>query len=156
VPLVPGRRRTEWPRYVQFGGLVFQPLSEQLLDEAEAGYADAVSYAEVDNVVTSSRREIILLNQVLPHPVNRGYQDFGGEVVRLVNGVVPRDLDHLAAILDGAKGPWLRVVTGHGDLVTLDLGAARRANEQILLAYGIPEDRYLGAARSNPPRRRRR
>ncbi len=155
-PLVPGRRRTEWPRYVQFGGLVFQPLSEQLLDEADAGYADAVSYAEVENLVTRERREIILLNEVLPHPVNRGYQDFGGEVVRLVNGVVPRDLDHLAAILDGADGPWLRVVTGHGDLVTLDLRAARRANEQILLAYGIPEDRYLGEGTPKTPRRRRR
>lgn len=156
VPLVPGRRLSEWPRYVQFGGLVFQPLSEQLLDEADAGYADAVSYAEVYNLVTRSRREILLLAEVLPHPVNRGYQDFGGEVVRLVNGVVPRDLDHLASILDAAKGPWLRVVTGHGDVVTLDLEAARRANPQILVAYGIPEDRHLGRGASKATRRRRR
>ena len=155
-PLVPGRRLTEWPRYVQFAGLVFQPLSEQLLDDADAGYSDAVSYAEVKNLVTKARREIVLLAQVLPHPVNRGYQDWGGEVVRLVNGIEPRDLAHLAAIIDRAKGPWFRVVTGHGDLLTLDLQAARRANEEVLVDYGLPQDRYLGPEADGPKPRRRR
>jgi hypothetical protein len=160
TPLVPGRRRTEWPRYVQFGGLVFQPLSEQLIDDADAGYSDAVSFAEVNNLVTRARREIILLGEVLPHPVNRGYQEWGGEVIRLVNGIVPRDLDHLAAILDAAKGPWVRFVSGDGYVITLDLKAARRANREILLDYGIVEDRYLGPGtsdgRRDPSRRSER
>lgn len=154
TPLVPGRRRTEWPRYIQFGGLLFQPLSEQLIDDAEAGYSDAVSFAEVNNLVTEARREIILLGQVLPHPVNRGYQEWGGEVIRLVNGVVPRDLNHLAAILDGAKGPWLRFVTGDGYVITMDLRAAQRANPEIRLHYGIPGDRYLGPSGSSGRRTR--
>jgi S1-C subfamily serine protease len=156
APLVPGRRRTEWPRYLQFGGLVFQPLSEQLIDDAEAGYSDAVSFAEVNNLVTETRREIILLGQVLPHPVNRGYQDWGGEVIRLVNGVVPRDLTHLAALLDAAKGPWLRLVTGDGFVITMDLRAARRANPEIRFAYGLDEDRYLGSGTAESGARRRR
>ena len=156
TPLVPGRERGEWPRYLQFGGLVFQPLSEQLIDDAEAGYSDAVSYAEVNNLVTKARHEIILLGQVLPHPVNRGYQDWGGEVIRLVNGIVPRDLKHLASILDDAKGPWLRIVTGDGFVITLDLKAARRANQEILLDYGLSEARYLGEGASNGRRARAR
>jgi hypothetical protein len=156
VPLVPGRRLTEWPRYVQFGGLVFQPLSEQLIDDADAGYSDAVSYAEVNNLVTRERREIVLLGQVLPHPVNRGYQDWGGETVRLVNGIVPRDLAHLAAIIDRAKGPWFRIVTGDGFVLTLDLEAARKAGPEILRDYGIEDDRYLGPAASDEKKRRRR
>ena len=156
TPLVPGRRRTEWPGYVQFGGLVFQPLSEQLIDDADAGYSDAVSFAEVNNLVTKARHEIILLGQVLPHPVNRGYQEWGGEVIRLVNGVVPRDLTHLASILDRAKGPWVRFVTGDGYVITMDLEAARRANPEIRVDYGIPEDRYLGPGTSESTARRRR
>jgi S1-C subfamily serine protease len=156
TPLVPGRRRSEWPRYLQFGGLVFQPLSEQLIDDAEAGYSDAVSFAEAKNLVTQARREIILLGQVLPHPVNRGYQDWGGEVIRLVNGVVPRDLGHLAVILDDAQGPWLRVVTNDGFVITMDLEAARRANPEIRFAYGLDEDRYLGPDTEKKSARRRR
>jgi S1-C subfamily serine protease len=153
TPLVPGRRTTEWPRYVQFGGLVFQPLSAETFEDPDAFCADSLSYAEVHNLVTKARREVILLGQVLPHAVNRGYQDWGGETIRLVNGVVPRDLKHLASILDNARGKWLRVVTGDGWVLTLDREEARRANAQILQAYGIAEDRYLGP--ENKPSGRR-
>jgi S1-C subfamily serine protease len=154
--LVPGRRTTEWPRYYQFGGLVFQPLSAEALRDPDAFYTDSLSYAEVNNVVTKARREIILLGQVLPHAVNRGYQDWGGETIRLVNGVVPRDLKHLASVIDSARGKWLRVVTGDGWLLTLDLEAARQANKQILEAYGIAEDRYIGPENRPSGRRGRR
>ena len=155
TPLVPGRRTTEWPRYYQFGGLVFQPLTEEFIDDPEAVYPDSIHYALVKNLVTKERREIILLGQVLPHPVNRGYQDWGGETVRLVNGVIPRDLKHLAAIIDGAKGKWLRIVTGDGWVLTLEREAARRANEEILRGYGIMRDRHLGEDFDHPRSRRR-
>ena len=156
--LVPGRRTSDRPRYVQFAGLVFQPLSEDLIEETEDLYPDSLSYALVDNWITKERREVLILSQVLPHAVNRGYQDWGGETVRLVNGVVPRDLNHLASIIDRAQGRWLRVVTGDGWVLTLDREAARRANGRILADYGISEDRYLGpeptSARSRRKRRR--
>jgi S1-C subfamily serine protease len=155
TPLVPGRRTTEWPRYFHFGGIVFQPLSEELLDDPEAVYPDSLCYAVMSNVVTKEHREIILIGQVLPHPVNRGYQDWGGETIRLVNGVVPRDLAHLASIIDGAAGKWLHIATGDGGLLTLDTQAARRANDEILESYGLPQDRYLGLD-SEPPRRARK
>ncbi len=153
--LVPGRRTTERPRYLVFGGLVMQPLSVQLLKNSDL-YPDSQVFARLENFVTKELREVIVLQQVLPHPVNRGYQDWGGDTIRLINGVVPRDLDHLAEIIDGAQGRWLRIVTGDGFLLTLDTRAARAASEEILDAYGIAEDRYLGPAASSEPRRRRR
>ena len=156
TPLVPGRRTTSRPRYFQFAGLLFQPLSEDLIDETKDVYPDSLSYAVVNNLVTKERREVIILSQVLPHAVNRGYQDWGGETVRLVNGVIPRDLNHLASIIDRAHGKWLRVVTGDGWVLTLDLEAARRANGQILNDYGISEDRYLGPEASPVRSRRKR
>jgi hypothetical protein len=137
---------------------MFQPLSEDLIDESKDVYPDSMSYAVVNNLVTKKRREVIILTQVLPHAVNRGYQDWGGETVRLVNGVIPRDLNHLASVIDQAKGKWLRIVTGDGWVLTLDLEAARRANRQILVDYGISEDRYLGPqpSRARSLRKRRR
>jgi S1-C subfamily serine protease len=155
-PLVPGRRTTKWPRYFQFAGLLFQPLSEELIDETKDVYPDSLSYAVVNNLVTKERREVIILSQVLPHAVNRGYQDWGGETVRLVNGVIPRDLNHLASIIDQATGKWLRIVTGDGWVLTLDREAARRANGQILTDHGISEDRYLGLEPSPARSRRKR
>ena len=153
-PLVPGHRVTEKPRYLIYAGLVFRPLSEELL-EADELYADSAVYAVLENVVTKERSEIIVLDQVLPVPVNRGYHEWGGETIRSVNGIVPRDLDHLAQIIDNAKGRWLRIVAGDGFIVVLDNKAARRSSEATLHAYGIPADRYLGPGTSPQPRRRR-
>ena len=129
--------------------------TQELLD-AEVVFADSETFALLQNFVTRERREIIVLQQILPHPVNRGYQDWGGETVRLVNGVTPRDLNHLAEIIDQARGKWLRIVTGDGFLLTLDAHLARRASEEILDAYGISEDRYLGPGTSPELRRRKR
>lgn len=157
-PLVPGRRIADRPRYLIFGGLVFQALSEELLDEPNLVYSDSDVFATLENVVTKDRREVVLLQQVLPHPVNRGYQEWGGETVRTVNGVVPRDLDHLAELLDTARGKWVRIVLGGRYVLTLDARAARDASEAILDFYGIADDRYLGSTshRGKRPRRRRR
>ncbi len=154
--LVPGRRPTERPRYFVFGGLVLQTLTEELMSAGEGVYADAEMFASLQNTKTRDRREIILLQQVLPHPVNRGYQDWGGETIRRVNGVEPRDLAHLVELIDGTKGRWLRMVTGDGFLITLDVAASRAAANEILDDYGVPQDRYLGPGQSPEPRRRRR
>jgi len=155
TPLVPGRRLTELPRYFVFAGLVFRPLSEELLDEGDL-YPDSEMYALLANVVTEERREIIVLERVLPHPVNRGYREWGGETVRSVNGIVPRDFEHLVRIIEDADARWVRIVTGDGFLVVIDTRSARASTEPILVAYGIPEDRYLGPKASTEPRRRRR
>jgi hypothetical protein len=106
--------------------------------------------------VTEQRREVILLQRVLPHPVNRGYQSWEDEVVQVVNGIAPRDMKHLAEIVDQAQGRWLRVRMQDGHLITLDLQEARRAQEEILDAYGIAADRYLGDGKQKPRARRRR
>jgi len=154
-PLVPGRRTTERPRYLVFGGLVFQPLSRDYLEYFDNAPPNLLSIPGNRNV-TERRQEVILMQRVLPHPVNRGYQSWEDEVVDLVNGIVPRDMKHLAQIIDGAQGRWLRVRMEDGHLITLDLQAARRVHEEILDAYGIAQDRYLGDQAKNPHARRRR
>lgn len=153
--LVPGRRTTERPRYLMFGGLLFQPLSRDYLEYFEDPPPNLLSIPW-NHDVTEARREVILMQRVLPHPVNRGYQSWEDEVVLSVDGIEPRDMTHLAEILDRAQGRWLRVRMEDGHLITLDREAARNAQEQILDAYGIAEDRYLGnGAHEARPRRRR-
>jgi hypothetical protein len=97
------------------------------------------------------------MQRVLPHPINRGYQSWEDEIVQLVNGVAPRDMTHLAEIIDHAQGRWVRVLMEDGHLITLDRQAARAAHEQILETYGMAADRYLGpGAEPSGTRRRRR
>ncbi len=155
TPLVPGRRTTERPRFLVFGGLVFQPLSADYFDYFDEPPPHLVS-AAWNYGVTKERREVILMQRVLPDPVNRGYQSWEDEIVRRVNGVAPRDLKHLAELIDAAEGRWLRVVMEDGHLITLDLRAARQAEERILDEYGLADGRYLGAPSPKPKARRRR
>ncbi|MFZ1866325.1 MAG: serine protease [Polyangiales bacterium] len=154
-PLVPGRRTTERPRYLVFGGLVFQPLSRDYLEYFDKAPPNLLSIPW-NRDVTEERQEAILMQRVLPNPVNRGYQNWEDEVVDRVNGVVPRDMKHLAQIIDEARGRWLFVRMEDGHRITLDLQAARRAHEEILDAYGIAQDRYLGDQAKKPRARRRR
>jgi hypothetical protein len=154
TPLVPGRRTTDLPRYLVFAGLVFQPLSADYFNYFEDPPPHLVSVAW-NHGVTKERREVILMQRVLPDQVNRGYQSWEDEVVRLVNGVAPRDMTHLAEIIDRAQGRWLRVLMQDGHLITLDRAAARAAGERILEDYGIAEDRYF-VPESSPSRRRRK
>ncbi len=155
APLVPGRRTTELPRYLVFAGLVFQPLTAEYFDYFREPPPNLVS-VPWNHGVTRERREVILMQRVLPDAVNRGYQSWEDEVVRLVNGVPPRDMTHLAEIIDQAEGRWLRVLMEDGHLITIERAAAHAATERILQSYGIAEDRYLGSDSSRPRQRRRR
>lgn len=139
--LVPGRRLSELPQYFVFGGLLLQPLTADYLAYFEETPYDLGNYYYHRNRVTAERKQIILIQKVLPHPVNRGYQTWEDFVVETVNGVVPRDMEHLAAIIDNASGPFLEIVTENKSFLTLDLAAARAVGRTILENFGLAHDR---------------
>ena len=141
TPLVPGRRRSDTPRYLVFGGVVFIPLSVDYLMYFEEIPYDLGDFALSRNRVTPERREVILVQRVLPHPVNRGYQAWEDQPVRAVNGEAPRDMRHLSAIIDKVQGTYLTITTEDGSILTLDLEAARSAHASILENFGIAHDR---------------
>jgi S1-C subfamily serine protease len=150
--LVPGRRTGEAPEYFLFGGAVFQPLTGEYFELYEELPPRLAGYSDARNVVTAERRQVVILSAVLPDPVARGYLDWESVVVRSVGGIVPRDLAHLAEIVDAATGPWLRIETEEGFLMALDVAAARAAAPRILKKYGIPADRSANLRRAaNPP-----
>ena len=150
--LVPGRRHDDGPQYLVFGGLVFQPLTIEYLQYFEEVPMDLGSHALYYNVTSAKKRQIILLQKVLPHPVNRGYQNWEDFIVDTVNGVTPRDMEHLAQIIDAAKGPWLRIVTDEVAVLTISLEEARAAQPKILEAFGIARDRSASLERSTAGR----
>jgi S1-C subfamily serine protease len=140
-PLVPGRRRFEAPSYLVFGGVVFIPLDVDYLMYFEEIPYDLGDFAVSRNRVTADRREVILVQKVLPHPVNRGYQDWEDRPVRSVNGEVPRDMRHLAEIIDNATDPFLQITAEDDAILTIDLQATRSAHATILENFGIVHDR---------------
>lgn len=141
--LVPGRRVGQEPEYFVFGGVVFQPLTGEYFELYDALPAKLAAYADPGKAVTAERRQVVILSTVLPDPVGRGYFDWESMVVRSVNAAVPRDLAHLAELVDEATGPYLRIETEDGFVMTLDVKAAREAAPRILAKYGISHDRSI-------------
>ncbi len=151
VKLVPRRSRRPIPTHLVFGGLVFRPLTFEYLELFDEPPADLMNHAITQNLKTPERQQIILLSQVLPNVVNRGYQDYEDLVVASVNGVLPRNLQHLAQLIDAAQGPWLSVRTEDDFILTLDIGEARNAATRILTSYGLQRDRSPDLAAASPP-----
>jgi hypothetical protein len=141
-PLVPGRH-SDRVEYFVFGGVVFQPLTVEYLRRLEQPPSDLANHAFYQNVVTEDRRQVILLQKVLPHAANQGYEDWQDRIVKTANGVSPQDLAHLVQIVEEATGPWLRIVTEDESVLTLSLSDVRAAQPKILSAYGIGKDRCL-------------
>ncbi len=139
--LVRGRREHELPDYLVFAGLVFQPLTFEYLDVFDEEPPDLANYAYMQNIVRPDRRQVLLITSVLPHAINRGYQDWENSIVATVNGVVPRDMADLARILDQASGPWIEIVTEDRSFLTLRCDDARAAQPHILEMFGIVNDR---------------
>jgi len=139
-PLVPTAGQAVRSYYI-FGGLVFQPLTREYLDAYQQLPNDLNAYGHERNVRSPERMQVIIVSSVLPWPVNRGYEELADEVVSRVNGAIPRDIRELAHMLDTAPGPYVEIVTEHGNRIVLDVERARAATPRILKKHGVPRDR---------------
>ena len=90
VPLV----GEQLPRYFIYGGLVFAPLTKNLL--SSLGWRDAppelLAAAYRNGDAQEPVRELVVLQRVLADEVNRGYDNLEPEIVKTIDGVRPRDL----------------------------------------------------------------
>ena len=87
------------PRFVLFGGLLFQPLTRDFLEVY--GIDDLrVRYfydSFVDRAIFLQHPEVIVLSQVLPDPINTYLEQYKNSIVSEVNGHAIKRLEDLAA-----------------------------------------------------------
>ena len=103
-----------------------------------------------DNITTPNIQECVVLSGVLPHQVNRGYQDWKNDVVAEVQGQSVTNLEHFNKLLDGVDGKWVKITFQDHSILVLDLEEAHKASEQILSNFSIAKDRFpLADSNSN-------
>ncbi|HVV83480.1 MAG TPA: serine protease [Kofleriaceae bacterium] len=145
-PLVPRSRYDHAPRYVVYGGLVFQTLTRDFLNTWDKWWNKAPKeflYYFYLGHRTAEREEVVVLTQILADEINVGYGHLHNEGVASVNGVMPRDLTDLAARLWASKGV-VEITTTSGGLIMLDAEEVARATPRILDRYRVPRDRSPG------------
>ncbi|MEZ4400094.1 MAG: serine protease [Kofleriaceae bacterium] len=144
-PLVPRTRYDQAPRYLVFGGLVFQGLTRDVLATWDKWWNKAPKeflYYYYLGARSATRTEVVILSKILADEINVGYSHLYNEGVATVGGVTPQNLDDFAARLDAIDGV-VEITTTSGGVIMLDSAEVARAQPRILERYRIPRDRYL-------------
>jgi hypothetical protein len=141
--LVPSPSYPRRCRYRIEGGIVFQPVDMHCVESLEEYIPPAIYRAVVvEEAQTADRRELVAITSVLPHEVNRGYQDWAWDLVESVQGIPVHDFDHLNQLLDEADDSWINITLDDASRLVMDRVAARAADEALLESFGIPGDRW--------------
>ena len=133
------------PTYYLYGGLLFVPLSRDLLKTwGTEWWQDAppeiVAIYE-NEICTSTRSEVVVLQKVLADSVNQGYHDVEMRIIDRVQGRNIRHLGDLIRIVEAAKGEFIRFQSRDGQIIVLERSQVEKGNEGILRRYGVPSDR---------------
>lgn len=130
------------PEFFIYAGLVFQPVTHNYLqiwgtDKAPTDLAFYYKYGKS----RADYSQVVLLNKVLAHDVNQGFQDMADEIVTVVNGKpIGRLADVVAALAAPVDGfHVIEFLKGHK--IVINAKAAKKSNKEILAKYDIPKDR---------------
>ena len=141
------------PRFVLFGGLLFQPLSRDFLEAY--GIDDLrVRYfydSFVDRDIFVQHPEVIVLSQVLPDPINTFLEDFRNSIVSDVNGHPIRVLDDLAAAFAEPSDYYVIKCIGEGRPIVLERSKVEAARQRIMAAYDVLSESNLAPTPATPP-----
>ncbi|XHR29053.1 MAG: trypsin-like peptidase domain-containing protein [Chthoniobacteraceae bacterium] len=133
------------PRYILFGGLLFQPVSRNFLEETKLDNL-RVRYLYdfyTSDQVFKDRPDIIVLSAVLPDPVNTYLGSFRGGIVEKINGVKIRTLDEMAGELAKPAQQYVIKLLGEGRPIVMERAAVEAARERILGHYNVRNEQNL-------------
>jgi S1-C subfamily serine protease len=134
------------PRFVIFGGLVFQPLSSSFYASlAEKPVILRYYYTQfVSAELYLQHPEVVVISKVLPDPIN-SYQDrFIDTIIDTINDRKVRTLEDVAAAFDTPEDFYVIRVVGDPQPLVLEAKAVNAARKRILERYRITRERYLG------------
>ena len=149
-----GQAYDEQPRYVVYGGLVFQPLQANVITAHQLNLTDFL--VEMDEFLRCGgcfeKKDLVVLTKVLPDEVNSRFNNFGTRIVEKVNGVEVLGLDHLYELLyappaEGAGRPAYTVIEFKDAPRPMvhDNAVIDAANARISAGYNIAAPARLGS-----------
>jgi S1-C subfamily serine protease len=130
------------PTYFILGGLVFRPLSLDLIklfEELHNVPSPIIGALKV-GLRTEEQQGLVVLFSILPDTINAGYEEACFSLVRTVNGRAPRDMAHFVELVEGA-GAEIDIRTNTHAVIALDPAAVAAAQPAILERYQVPRDR---------------
>ena len=133
------------PRYVLYGGLLFQPLNLDMLEAYRATDLRLRHFFEYFTVeqIYLQHPDVIVLSNILPDPINTYLAPYRGAIVDEVNGKKIRTLDELANAFAQAPEQLVIRMIGDGPPLVLDRNKVEAARERIKTRYNVAKEQNL-------------
>jgi S1-C subfamily serine protease len=135
------------PTYVLFGGLLFQPLSRNLLSSVQFQNPRLTYFFEafVPREIYQEHPEIIVLSNILADPINTYLNEFKEGVVEEINGTLIRTLKDVADSFAKSADFYVVKFIGNGRPLVLERASVEAARERIRTRYGLQREQNLEA-----------
>jgi S1-C subfamily serine protease len=145
---IQANRYEEQPPYVLYAGLLFQPLSRNLMN-AYGFQNPRIDYFfdyYISKEIYAERPEIVILTSILPDPLNTYLTDFREQIVDEINGKKMKTLRDVADALAGQSEFHVIKFVGAGRPLVLERAAVEAARERIKARYNVTEEQNLPAS----------
>src|SRR5205085_9289173 len=133
------------PRYVVYGGLLFQPLSLDLLEAyqpQDLRLRHFFDFYVIDQLYLE-HPDVIVLTNILPDPINTYLSAYRGGIVDDINGKKIRTLDELAQAFAQPADRLVINMIGDGPPLVLDPKQVEAARERIRSRYNVVREENL-------------
>jgi hypothetical protein len=143
--LIQGSTYDVKPRYVLFGGLLFQPLNHNFMDayQIEDLRVRFIYDSYVSDEIYRDHPEIVILSAILPDPINTYLTEFRNGIVDEINGVKIKTLNDVSAAFGKSAEKYVIKLVGVGRPVVLESSAVESARERILRRYNVSKEQNL-------------
>jgi S1-C subfamily serine protease len=143
--LIQGHSYDVQPRYIVYGGLLFQPLSLDLIQAYQPQDLRLRHYFDffVLEQIYLEHPEVIVLTNILPDPINTYLQPYRASIVDEVNDKKIKTLDDLAKALAEPADRFVVRMIGDGPPLILDRKEVEAARERIKTRYNVVREQNL-------------
>jgi hypothetical protein len=143
--LIQSHRYDVHPRYLLYAGLLFQPLSLDMLEAyqpQDLRLRHFFDYYVLDQIYLQ-HPDVIVLTNILPDPINTYLTSYRGGIVDEINGQKVRTLDDLAKALAQPADRFVVKMIGDGPPLVLDPKQADAARDRIRTRYNVVKEQNL-------------
>lgn len=143
--LIQGHSYDVRPRYILYGGLLFQPLNLELIDAYQPGDLRLRHFFDffVLEQLYIDHPEVVVLTNILPDPINTYLAPYRFGIVDEVNGLKIRTLDDFAKVLATTPDRFVVKMIGDGPPLVLDPVQVAAARERIKSRYNVLQEQNL-------------
>jgi hypothetical protein len=143
--LIQGHSYDVRPRYVLYGGLLFQPLNLDLMEAyrpTDLRLRHFFEYFVLEQLYLQ-HPDVIVLTNILPDPINTYLAPYRGGIVDEINGQKIRRLNELANAFAGNADRFVIRMIGDGPPLVLDRNRVESARERIKARYNVLKEQNL-------------